>query len=104
MSQSSKIFYEEKVPSGLDGMGGSIGAVPMAAIPTGSPGGLNPSKVEVGSLATGGFLCSTIALISSASRVSYFNRASGIRYFSYNYILCYSLTYQQVDLVLSCAW
>ena len=57
-------------------MGGSIGEVPIAAIPTGNPAGLNPSKVDVGILATGGFLCSTIAFISSASNVSYFNKAS----------------------------
>ena len=57
-------------------MGGSIGEVPIAAMPTGNPAGLNPSKVDVGIFATGGFLCSTIAFISSASNVSYFNKAS----------------------------
>ena len=48
----------------------------MAVIPIGKFAGLNPSIPVEGSLETGGFFCSTMALISSASNVSYFNKAS----------------------------
>ena len=96
--------YEGIVPSGLFPIGGSIGGVPIATIPTGRFAGLNPSKDEVGNLATGGFLCSTIALMSSTSSVSYFNKASVIQTINNNTFRIFPCdkTNLLVNLVPSC--
>ena len=55
-----------------------MGGVPIAVIPAGRAVCLNPSRVDVGILGGGGFLFSTIVLMSSTSKVSYFNKASEI--------------------------